>query len=159
MKNLKRIENVGTGCTSQQSTQTTSVAVHCAPERSVDCSECDTVQHFFCIKFCQSVESDIRYDDIQTIPLRTPHAHQNVRITACTSSISCKCERILFWLFSWSGNIHAIHPIYILSDSIYIWLRFLLVKCPIYMKNYSFLFNFCSTWGTLSYQNCFNKLF
>ena len=51
MKNLKRVENVGTGCTSQQSTQTTSVAVHCAPERSVDCSECDTVQHFFALSF------------------------------------------------------------------------------------------------------------
>ena len=42
MKHLMRVENVGTGCTSQQSTQTTSVAVRIAPERSVDCRKRDT---------------------------------------------------------------------------------------------------------------------
>ena len=47
------------------------------------------------------------------------------------------------------------------SNLYFIWfdlflVTFVLVKCPIYMKNYIF---FCiSTWGTLSYQNCFNNI-
>jgi len=116
--------------TSPQCTQTTSVTVRSVPERSVHCNERGTTQHLLLrfVSLLNQISDTMIYKPFHCVHTKTcaPLSAQPLRANVVEFSFcyslgpSCNPSNLYFIWFD-------------LFDYVCV-----LVKCPIYMKNYSF---------------------
>ena len=114
----------------QKCTQTTSVTVRSVPERSVHSGKCEILLNILVLRFVSllnQISDTMIYKPFHFVHTKTCASLSRTKIAQ--NPLRANVNEFSF-CYSLGPESHAIHPIVILSDSIYVFITFFVSKMP-----------------------------